>query len=170
MALANFRRRFHQMGLLDQVLGGVLNQATGGGAQAQDPLSSILGSVLGGGGAAGGAQGASPLLGIAMALVQQSGGIPGLLQKFQQAGLGQHADSWVGSGENQQLTPAQLTQALGHDTITAAATKAGVSHEEASTGLAQLLPSIINGLTPQGAVPGNHGDLLSQAMSMLGSR
>jgi uncharacterized protein YidB (DUF937 family) len=151
------------MGLLDQVLGGVLNQATGGAQpQAQDPLSAILGGVLGGGGG-----GSSPLLAIAMTLVQQSGGLPGLLAKFQQAGLGAQVASWVGTGPNAPVTGPQVQQALGAETVGGVASQLGMSNEAASSGLAQVLPALVNHLTPSGDVPANHGDLLSQALSAL---
>lgn len=151
------------MGLLDQVLGGVLNQQAGGAQpQAQDPLSAILGGVLGGGGG-----GSSPLLSIALSLIQQSGGLPGLLARFQQAGLGAQAASWVGTGPNAPVTGPQVQQALGAEAVGNVASQLGLSQDAASSGLAQVLPALVNHMTPSGEVPANHGDLLAQALAAL---
>lgn len=153
------------MGLFDQLVGGVLSQATGGAQPAQDPLLGMLSGALGGGGAQ-----QSPLVGVALSLMQQQGGLPGLLSKLQQSGLGAHADSWVGTGANTPVSGDQMQQVFGHDTLANAAAQTGMSHADVGNGLAQLLPSLVNAMTPQGAVPDNHNDLLSQALSAFGGR
>ncbi len=90
-----------------------------------------------------------------------------MIQKLQQAGLGAHVASWVGTGPNMITTGAQLAQALGPQAITQIATQLGIPHAEASDGLAALLPQLVNQMTPAGAVPDNHGDLLTQALGAL---
>ena len=143
------------MGLLDGLLGGMLggsSSTSGGTAQAQAQ------------------PGQSALIGMALQLIQQNGGLPAIIGKLQQAGLGQQVGSWVGTGKNIPVDPNQLTQALGSGTIGQLAQQLGVSHGEAGTSLAQMLPHIIDQMTPQGQVPDNHGDMLAQALSMLKTR
>jgi uncharacterized protein YidB (DUF937 family) len=138
------------MGLFDQLAGGLLNDVLGG-AQQQ-------------------AQGQSPLLQAALGLIQQNGGLPGLISKFEQAGLGAHAASWVGNGANQPVTADQVHQALGGDAIAGIASQLGLDHGQVSGALAQLLPQLISNLTPNGQVPANHADLLSEGLALLAGR
>ena len=124
------------MGLLDQLAGGIggqLLQQLGGGGQ-QNPL---LQTVLG--------------------LLQQPGGLQGLIDQLQQGGLGEQAASWIGTGSNLPVDPGQLQQALGGDWMSALAAQIGISPEQASQSVASLLPDVVDKLTPGGAV----GDLQS---------
>jgi uncharacterized protein YidB (DUF937 family) len=153
------------MGLLDSVLGAALGggQQQGGGA-----LGSILGSVLGG--QQGGGMN-SQLINMAIGMLGNDGaqgGLGGLVSKFQQAGLGDAVSSWIGTGENQAISPDQLSNVLGSDAIGNIASQLGMSHGDAAGQLSQILPGLIDKLTPDGAAPagglGNAGDL----MGMLG--
>lgn len=81
------------------------------------------------------------------------GGLAGLLAKFAKAGLGAKADSWVSTGPNESVDAADVERALGSDTVGQMATAAGVSSDKAAGGLAAILPSVVNGLTPDGTVP-----------------
>ena len=81
------------------------------------------------------------------------GGLNDLVQKFQNAGHGDVVNSWVGQGPNQPVTPAQVGSALGQQTISDLARQAGVSEQELLVHLAQALPGLINGLTPNGRLP-----------------
>jgi uncharacterized protein YidB (DUF937 family) len=81
------------------------------------------------------------------------GGLGGLLQKFQQAGQGDVINSWVGSGQNQQIQPGTLGQVLGSQTVQDLAQKAGINPNDLLGQLAQHLPEIINKLTPNGRLP-----------------
>jgi len=103
-------------------------------------------------------------------LIQQNGGLPGIINKFQQAGLGQQAGSWVGTGQNMPITADQLQQVLGSGQIGQIAQQLGLSHGEAGNGLAQALPQLIDKLTPTGQISADHSDLLKQALSALTSR
>jgi len=67
--------------------------------------------------------------------------------------MGDQVASWVGTGENLPLGADQLQQALGNDQVAAIAQSAGIPAEKASSGLAAMLPDIINQLTPNGQVP-----------------
>jgi uncharacterized protein YidB (DUF937 family) len=167
------------MGLLDGLIGSVLSSAMGGGAQqGNNPLGSILSGLtnsLGGGQSAGARSGmggggglaAGGLLAAAMAMVQSQGGIGGLLNKFRQSGLAQHADSWVGTGPNMAVTGDQVHQVLGGDALSGIAAKLGIPVQQAGSSMAQILPELINQLTPQGQVPQEHHSLLEDGLKML---
>ena len=151
------------MGLLDEVLGAVLK-----GGQAQGGLGG-LGDLLGGRAGAAGSGGGNllmTLLPLVVMMLQNrggaagaSGGLGALLQQLQSAGLGQQADSWVGTGANAPVSGSQLRDALGQDSIHELAAQAGVSDDEAGEGLAALLPVLVNQLTPQGSLPADTGQV-----------
>ncbi|MEO7762300.1 MAG: YidB family protein [Casimicrobiaceae bacterium] len=156
------------MGLLDGILGNVLGSITGGSAGGlgnqnnDNPLGSIL-SQLGGGSGVG----KMAFMALAFQLLQQSGGITGLIDKLRNSGLGQHADSWVGTGQNMPVSGDQLSNAIGPDVLSQLAHKFGMTQNQASGGLAQLLPELVNQMTPQGQVPDDHHDLISDALAQL---
>lgn len=106
-------------------------------------LGDILGQVLGGAGSGGGL-----------------GGFGAILEGLQRAGFGEQARSWVGSGDNQPLPPGALEQVFGQGGLAEIARRAGLSPEDTSRGLAQLMPEVVNHVTPDGAVP-NGDDLLA---------
>ena len=108
------------------------------------------GGFLGGGGLGG--ELASGLSG-ALAGGGLAGGLGGLLDQFKNAGHGEAVNSWVGGGQNVQLQPEQISQALGQQTISDLAQKAGVSEQDLLNILAQHLPGVIDKLTPNGQVP-----------------
>jgi uncharacterized protein YidB (DUF937 family) len=81
------------------------------------------------------------------------GGLGGLLDKLQKGGLGQVANSWVGSDQNHPVSPAQLGPALGPDIIKTLAQRSGLSEEEITRQLSQILPGVVDKLTPQGRLP-----------------
>lgn len=116
------------MGLLDQILGGVgsaLNQQTGG---------------QGGG-----------LLGVVMQLINsQPGGLQGLLAKLSEGGMGQQVQSWVSTGQNMPISADQLSQVLGGGQLQQLAQQFGLSQDALSGGLSQLLPDVVDKLTPNG--------------------
>jgi len=124
-------------------------------------ISDILGTVLGNLG--GGQQ--NQLLQAAANVINQHGGLDGLKQKFDSQNLGHVFSSWVGTGQNQPITPDQLTQVIGHDKVQQLAQDAGVSHGEAAASLAQILPQLVDKLTPNGTAPS--GGLLQQGIASL---
>ncbi len=150
------------MGLFDGLLGNVVGSVLRGGGQ-NSGLASVLGGLAGG----QGGQGAGPLLAAAMSLIQQNGGLENVIAKFGQNGMASHAASWVSTGPNQAISPDQLSQVFGPNALGGIAQQLGLSHGQTSGAMAQLLPELINHLTPQGSVPANHADLLSQGLSML---
>jgi uncharacterized protein YidB (DUF937 family) len=80
-------------------------------------------------------------------------GLGGLLDKLQKGGLGNVANSWVGPGQNQPASPGQLGPALGPDIIKTLAQRSGLSEEELTKQLSQILPGIVDKLTPNGRLP-----------------
>lgn len=120
-----------------------------------------LGGIFGGGKGTGGidiatlmklASNSDQASGAVSTLLNQVGGISGLLGKFQSAGLGEAAASWVGTGENQPVEPANIESALGSDVVQGFASKLGVQSSQLLPLLAQFLPTIIDKLTPGGKV------------------
>jgi len=81
------------------------------------------------------------------------GGLGGLLEKLQQSGHGDVAKSWVGSGQNQPISPGPLSSALGPSIIKALAQKTGMSEQDLTAQLSQALPGFVDKLTPQGRLP-----------------
>ena len=81
------------------------------------------------------------------------GGLGGLVNKLKQGGLGDVVNSWVGSGQNQPVSPKQLSPALGSDIIKALAQRSGLSEEEITKQLSQVLPGVVDKLTPAGRLP-----------------
>lgn len=133
------------MGLLDSLVGAAANAAFGGqqGGQAQ----------------AAGIGGIDPkiLMGIVGALMNNGGGLSGILGKLQQGGLGDAAASWVGTGANQPVSADALGSALGPDLMGMIAGQLGGNHQQAAGTMADLLPGLIDKLTPQGQVPADNG-------------
>ncbi len=81
------------------------------------------------------------------------GGLAGLVQAFQQQGLGGVIQSWISTGPNQPITAEQIQQVLGNEKLQAFATQHGIDTAQVSTQLAQLLPMVVDKLTPHGTVP-----------------
>jgi len=96
------------MGLLDGLLGSVMGGMFGG-AQQQQPTN--------------------PLLAIALQMLQQNGGLQGILAKAQQAGYGEQVQSWIGTGQNMPIDAGALSQIFGHGRLGQIAQQLGVSHE-----------------------------------------
>ena len=155
------------MGLLDQVLGAALggNQQQGGGG-----LGGLLGGLMGGnqGGGAGGLAALIPVVAGMLANNGQNGGLAGLTERFNQAGMGDVISSWVGSGQNAPISGDQLSQVLGSGAIGDIAAKLGMDQSQAGGLLAQVLPSIVDQLTPNGQAPAGGLGGAEDLMGMLG--
>jgi uncharacterized protein YidB (DUF937 family) len=93
------------------------------------------------------------LLGGAAAGTVLSGGLSDLLKQLQDSGHGEKANSWVGSGQNQQISPGDLSNALGADQISLLSSQSGLSPDELLNGLSQYLPQVVDHLTPDGRLP-----------------
>ena len=104
-------------------------------------------------------------------LVTQAGGVNGLIQQFEQQGLGELISGWVGGGTNVPINPDQIVQAIGQDKITAIASKVGLSEQDVTAGIAKMLPVIVGHLTPSGTAPAaGAGQLETEALGMLKSK
>ncbi|MEQ1599884.1 MAG: YidB family protein [Methylotenera sp.] len=125
-------------------------------------LDNLAGAVLG---KFGGQQGG--MAQIALDMFNQHGGIGGVLVKFKENGLAEQAASWVGKGENMPISADQLSSVLGSDAIAGMAAKFGISPETLSAQIAQHLPTVIDKMTPNGAVEADSGNLLSTVLGML---
>lgn len=131
-----------------------------------DVLGDVSKSVLGNLNAGSNPQ-QGQLLQTAMSLIQQNGGLPGILDKFKQAGFADHVASWVGNGQNMSIDADAISKVLGNPAVAGLAQKLGVDPSQISGQLASALPQLINQLTPQGQVPENHGDLLQAGLKAL---
>ena len=137
------------MGLFDSVVGSVLNNMGGGnGAQGGDIMQMVMG------------------------LLQQNGGLAGLVEMFNKSGLSQQAASWVGSGENLPISADQISSVLGSGQLADLASKFGIDPQQLSGSLAQYLPDVVNQLTPQGRLPDNASDTdaLGQGLNALAGK
>ncbi|MEU2674072.1 YidB family protein [Streptomyces sp. NPDC007164] len=131
---------------------------------AGNDLGSLLGGLLGGsgqsGGQGGGQGGAGNVLGALLgALGGGQGGtgggnaLEGLIGMLTRSGLVDQAQSWVGTGENQAVSGAQIAEALPDETLRKVARESGVSTEQAADQIARSLPTAVDRLTPSGEVP-----------------
>ena len=133
------------MGLLDSVVG-ALGQAQGGSPAGAQPA--LLDAVAG-------------LLG--------NGGLQDMVAKFEQGGLGHLIGSWIGSGQNLPISADQLHQVLGSEAIAGLAQRLGLSHGDVAAQLSQLLPQVVDKLTPQGQVPEGGVGGLGEIGNLLGA-
>jgi uncharacterized protein YidB (DUF937 family) len=111
----------------------------------------LLDSLLGMFGGKGGGQAA--MIGVVMEMLNKSGGLDGLIKKFEAAGLGDIIKGWISTGPNPGIEPQQLQAALGSDMVKDLAGKAGVDPQQLLGMLSGGLPQLIDQLTPDGAAP-----------------
>jgi uncharacterized protein YidB (DUF937 family) len=137
------------MGLLDQVLGSVLGGNTQGSVT-QNQASGMAEAV------------------IAMLNDPRTGGIDGLMRRFQEGGLGDVFSSWVATGQNQAISPDELSRVLGHGQVSQISQQANLPPQQAPSLIAALLPVLIDRLTPRGQVP-DQGQMSSQTGDLLKS-
>lgn len=143
------------MGLLDGLLGAI-SSTQGEPGQTNDPKARLIQAAL---------SMLTSQSGAGMAGAE--GGLGGLLSKFQAAGLGDVVNSWVSNGQNQAISPDQVQQALGGGQLEHLAQAAGLSEGETAGHLSEILPGLIDKLTPNGETP-EAGGGLSGLAGMLG--
>ena len=105
-------------------------------------LDGILGGVVGG-----------EMVTVVNRLIEQHGGVQGIVSHLESHGLGNTVRSWVAPGANQPVSGDQLHAALGSDAMTQLAGQLGITPQELASKLAQVLPKAIDHLTPNGTVP-----------------
>jgi uncharacterized protein YidB (DUF937 family) len=110
------------------------------------------------------------LLQQAISLIEspEVGGLSGLIEKFQNGGLGDVAGSWVGKGANLPVSGEQVINALGSEKIREIASSLGITNTVAADGLASALPQLIDKLTPDGVIP--EESVFKQGLGLLASR
>lgn len=149
------------MGLFDEIMSQVMGTGGAGATGAAGAPSGGAGAVEP---AAAGSH-ASVVQAILSVLSEgRAGGLGGLLQAFEQGGLGHLVASWMGSGQNLPVTPGQVESVLGADRIQEIAQRAGLPPGEATQAIAAVLPHIVDRLTPGGQVDPN---LVDQGLGML---
>jgi uncharacterized protein YidB (DUF937 family) len=133
------------MGLLDSLIGSMSQSTSGSGNLLLDAVMNLVNDPA-------------------------HGGLPGLVQSFQQRGMGGLVDSWVSTGQNLPISPDQLSQGLGHDKLGSLAQSLGMDQGDLSAKLSELLPNVVDKLTPNGHVPdsGDLGSLLASVSKHLG--
>ncbi len=120
-------------------------------------MDSIKGLLGGGGSAAAGSDITGALTGLLSGkgdIGAKLGGMSGILGKFDAAGMGDKVKSWTGDGPNQPLTGDEVEKALGKDTIDEMAKSAGGTPDSMKSGLAGMLPDLVDKLSPGGTIPG----------------
>ena len=135
------------MGLLDQIMGAVGGQLGQSGEGDDNMLSSVMRMIN------------NP----------DTGGFSGLLQSFKDGGLDETVKSWVSNGENLPISADQIKSVLDNEQIQSLADKFGLSADEVSEKLSEMLPQIVDKLTPGGEVP-EDGDMVSRGLNMLKDR
>jgi uncharacterized protein YidB (DUF937 family) len=156
------------MGLLDSVVGGMLGGGSGGGnSQLLQIIMGMLGNQGGGAGAGMGGLGGMGSSG-GLGGMGSSGGLGGLLQQFQRSGLGDVAASWVSTGPNQPVSGEQLQGVFGNDMVAQIAQQLGLSQGDTLGQLSQMLPTVVDKLTPNGELPAGNPDM-GQLGDLMGS-
>ena len=137
--------------------GGLGGMLSGGGAQAA-LVTVVIGMLVNGSHGQGGAAVSGAGGGM--------GGLGDLIGRFTQGGMGDVIGSWIGHGQNAPISGSQVTDVLGSDAISKIAAQLGITHAEAADQVSQVLPQVVDHLTPQGQVPegglGSIGDILAQ--------
>ena len=98
-------------------------------------------------------------------LNNQPGGLDGVVQAFRQGGMAETVNSWIGTGANAPVSADQVQDVLGSGVFKDLAAKLGVSPETAGSQLSELLPGIVDHLTPSGEVP--QGGLAAAGLSLV---
>ena len=161
------RRRGGGMGM-PQVGGtGGLGGALGGAA-----ITSILAGMLGRRGAARGGIGGkgaliAMLLPFAMQWVERNGGLGAVLKRFQDKGYGRQANSWVATGDNQDIDEHAIDEVIGPNELSRLSQELGVAPEEVRQGFAEILPEMVNQLTPEGQLSPEADDVLHESIPLI---
>jgi uncharacterized protein YidB (DUF937 family) len=86
-------------------------------------------------------------------ILEKHGGLQGVVNEFQKNGLAATVGSWVSTGPNQPISPDEMRQALGPDLLQQLAAKSGMSVQDLTQKLSQVLPQVVDKMTPNGAIP-----------------
>jgi uncharacterized protein YidB (DUF937 family) len=105
-------------------------------------LDGLLGGIVGAG-----------MVSVVNSVIEKHGGLQGVVSEFEKNGLGATVKSWVGTGPNQAISPDEVHRALGPDLLQQLSAKSGLSVQELTQKLAQVLPQAVDKLTPDGTIP-----------------
>ncbi len=157
-------------------LGGLLGSVLGGQTQQKNVPASDLGGLLGGllGGTAHQPRGGFnkntlllALLPIVLAYIQKNGGLSGVLNKFNQNGLANKAQSFVNTGSNEPMNSEEVQHLFDANEIQEICQQTGASEGEVCQGIAELLPQVMNELTPHGSVDDDENDANNEISEIL---
>ncbi|WP_312156698.1 YidB family protein [Acinetobacter variabilis] len=130
---------------LGAILGSVLSQLGGGSQSSARPSSGLGGSsttktLL------------IAVLPLVLAWIQKQGGLQGALDKLKGQGLNSQVDDWVstGPGENANVDPQQVQNLFDDQEVEQVAQETHVPKQDVYSAISQVLPQIIDSLTPQG--------------------
>ena len=132
------------MGLLDAILGNVLSGPKGSQQQA--------------------------LIAMVLQVLQQSGGLQGLMRQMQQQGYGDQVNSWIGTGQNMPIPADALSQIFGQGRLQDIAQQLGMSRDDVADRMSQALPDVVDRMTPQGRIPDDQDDLVARTLEELTRR
>jgi uncharacterized protein YidB (DUF937 family) len=152
------------MGLLDDLIGQLAGNASARSTEVLEPSAPRAGIPGSTGGMSKVMMALLPIVLGMMASGQRNkspgpgqatsgGGLGELLEQFQRAGFGEQARSWVSTGENHPLPPDALERVFGRGGIAEIARRAGLSEQDATRGLSQLMPEVVDRMTPDGRLP-----------------
>jgi uncharacterized protein YidB (DUF937 family) len=102
----------------------------------------VLGGVVGAG-----------MVSVVNNILEQHGGVQGVVSEFERNGLGATVRSWVGTGPNQPVSAADVHRVLGPDLLQQLSAKSGLSVQDLAEKLSQVLPQAVDRLTPDGTIP-----------------
>jgi uncharacterized protein YidB (DUF937 family) len=105
-------------------------------------LDGLLGGIIG-----------AEMTSVISHLIEKHGGVQGIVTQMEQQGLGGTVKSWIGTGPNQPISPTQIHQAFGPAILSELAAKTGLNPQDLAQKLSQVLPQVVDKLTPAGTVP-----------------
>jgi uncharacterized protein YidB (DUF937 family) len=105
-------------------------------------LDGVLGGVVGAG-----------MVSVVNGIIEKHGGVQGIVNEFEKNGLGATVRSWVGTGPNDPISPADVHRVLGSDLLQQLSAKSGLPVQDLAEKLAQVLPQAVDRLTPDGTIP-----------------
>ena len=150
-----------------------------GGGLGGAALGSVLGGMLGGrrspmgvpAGRAGVGMNQTALLmmllPLAMRWVQRQGGMNAVLEKFRQKGMNRQAQSWMSTGANEPIDEQAVEQVVGRDELSQMAQRLGVPEQQVAQAFAEIMPEMVDKMTPQGQMPAQADEVLAESTSAL---
>jgi uncharacterized protein YidB (DUF937 family) len=107
------------------------------------------------------------LLPLAMRWVQKNGGMGSVLDRFRQKGFGPQAQSWVGTGQNDGIDERAVAQVVGQGELQQMAQRLGVPEQEVAQALAEIMPEMVDKLSPEGQLPQHADEVLEDGRHAL---